>query len=99
MKALTNCPASIYYYLITIYLITISHVGGEPGVYWKKPRAIDASDYDILIEKSSIAKPGAAVRYMFFSKSGFSKRMTARAAKDELVTLVALSDLVAAVLP
>ena len=55
---------------------------------------MDTSDFDVLAGKTSIVKPGASVQYMLFSKSGFSKRMTARAESDKRITLVTLSDLI-----
>jgi hypothetical protein len=54
---------------------------------------MDAADLAQLKDKSSIAKKGAAVQYVLFSKSGFSKGLTAQAKKDETITLYMLSDI------
>ncbi|MDR1192917.1 MAG: AAA family ATPase [Peptococcaceae bacterium] len=55
---------------------------------------MDVADLAHLKEKSSVAKKGAAIQYALFSKSGFSKGLTARASEDETIKLFSLADIV-----
>jgi len=53
-----------------------------------------APDLGRLIEKSSVAKRGATVRYALFSKSGFSERLSVQANEDANIMLFSLADII-----
>ena len=55
---------------------------------------MDAADLERLKGKSEIVKKGASVGYALFSKSGFTKELTAQAKEDENLRLFSLSDVV-----
>ena len=54
---------------------------------------MDVADLRSLVEKASFIREGALVRYMLFSKSGFSDALIAVAENDENVKLYSLSDI------
>jgi hypothetical protein len=56
--------------------------------------AVDIADLDRLKEKSSFLKTGAVVQYALFSKSGFTRNLTAHAKTDATVRLFTLSEIV-----
>jgi AAA+ ATPase superfamily predicted ATPase len=55
---------------------------------------MDVADLDRLRAKASFVKQGAAVQYALFSKSGFTKGLTAQAQDDDTVRLFPLSEIV-----
>jgi len=55
---------------------------------------VDISDLERLKEKSSIVKVGADIKYVLFSKSGFTKGLVDKARIDENIQLFSLSDIV-----
>ena len=55
---------------------------------------METATLDSLIEKSAIAKEGAEVRYMLFSKSGFSMGLAEQSIKDENLRLFSLPDII-----
>lgn len=54
----------------------------------------DISDLDRLKEKSAVVKRGAEIQYALFSKSDFSKGLTAQAKENENIKLFSISDVV-----
>jgi AAA+ ATPase superfamily predicted ATPase len=55
---------------------------------------MDVANLNHLKEKSSVAKKGAAIEYALFSKSGFTKGLTAQAKECKSIKLFSLSDVV-----
>jgi AAA+ ATPase superfamily predicted ATPase len=54
----------------------------------------DVSDLERLREKSVAVKKGGNIKYMLFSKAGFSKRLKEQAERDKNLQLFSLSDII-----